>query len=186
VAYEVCRALKAPLDVLIVRKLGAPGQPELGIGAVVDGESTQVVLDDEAVRTLQVTPAYLEREIAQQRAELQRRQDLYRRGRSALAWRGRTIILVDDGIATGVSVRAALRAVRAAQVARIVLAVPVAAAETMASLQPEVDRAVCLATPHHFRAVGQYYDDFRQTSDAEVIELLEDAAARVASGGPVT
>ena len=175
VAYEVAAALQAPLDIIVVRKLGAPGQPELGIGAVVDGEHPQTVLDDDAVRMLGVSEAYLEAEIAQELREIRRRQDAYRRGHAPVPLAGRTAIVVDDGIATGGSMRAALRAVRRAAPRRLILAVPVAPPEAVESLRNEVDDVVCLRTPFFFHAVGQFYADFNQTTDEEVVELLEAA-----------
>jgi putative phosphoribosyl transferase len=181
VAYEVATALDAPLDVIVVRKLGAPGQPELGIGAVVDGDFPQVVLNEDVVQALEVSKAYLEQQIALQLQEIRHRQEHYRGGRPRVEIAGRTAIVVDDGVATGGSMRAALRGVRRAQPKRIVLAVPVAPSETIATLRAEADDVVCLSTPHSFHAVGGFYDDFRQTTDAEVIELLR--AAHVAGRG---
>lgn len=180
VAYEVARALQAPLDVIVVRKLGAPGQPELGIGAVVDGDHPRSVLNEDVVRALAVSDDYLQHEVALELREIRRRQELYRRGRQPEAVEGRTAIVVDDGIATGGSMRAALRGVRRARPNRLVLAVPVAPVETIESLQAEADEVVCLSMPPFFHAVGQFYGDFRQTSDEEVIELL-DAARQGAS-----
>lgn len=176
VAYEVAKALDAQLDILVVRKLGAPGQPELGIGAVVDGDHPESVVDEESVRLLHVSPEFLEREIATELEEIRRREVVYRGGRSPIPIRGRTVIVVDDGIATGGSMRAALRGVRRASPAKLVLAVPVAPEDTIARLAREVDEIVCLSTPPGFQAVGQFYRDFRQTSDQEVIDLLEAAA----------
>jgi putative phosphoribosyl transferase len=182
VGYEVALALEAPLDVIVVRKLGAPGQSELGIGAVVDGDHPQRVLNEDLVRELEVSQLYLNREVARQLAEIRRRQLAYRSGRPAIDLEGRTAIVVDDGIATGGSVRAALRGVRRAQPRRLVLAVPVAPPDTVASLRAEVDDLVCLSTPPFFGAVGEFYEDCRQTSDDEVIALLN-AAGRRAAGG---
>jgi putative phosphoribosyl transferase len=187
VGYEIARALEAPLDVIVVRKLGAPEQPELGIGALVDGERPEPVLNQDVLAVLDVSPAYLEREVARQLEEIRRRQRLYRGGRPPVSLAGRTVIVVDDGIATGGSVRAALRGIRRrGDHARLVLAVPVAPPDTVAALRPEVDDLVCLATPPFFGAVGQYYRDFRQTSDAEVIRLLEDAARAHESSPPAS
>ncbi len=180
VAYEVALALSAVLDVVIVRKLGAPGQPELGIGAVVDGDQPESVLDADSVRLLQVSKQFIEGEIAHELKEIDRRQQLYRGSRPAVPVAGRTVIVVDDGIATGGSMRAALRGLRRAAPRKLVLAVPVAPSDTLERLRPEVDEIVCLATPPLFHAVGQFYSDFRQTSDEEVIKLL-DAAARIAT-----
>lgn len=175
VAYEIAMALDAPLDVIVVRKLGAPGQPELGIGAVVDGDHPQSVLNEDVMSVLHVSAAYLDREVALELQEIRRRQERYRGGQPPAPIAGRTVIVVDDGIATGGSVRAALRGVRRAQPRRLVLAVPVAPPETIAALRSEADAIVCLSTPQLFHAVGQFYDDFAQTTDEEVIELLEAA-----------
>jgi putative phosphoribosyl transferase len=178
VAYEVAVALDAPLDVLVVRKLGAPGQPELGIGAVVDGDHPQSVLNEDVLSVLHVSQTYLEREVALELQEIRRRQERYREGQPPMAISGRTVIVVDDGIATGGSVRAALRGVRRSQPRQVVLAVPVAPPESLAALAGEADVVICLSTPRFFHAVGQFYDDFTQTSDEEVIALLRAARRR--------
>ncbi|MCC6765672.1 MAG: phosphoribosyltransferase [Deltaproteobacteria bacterium] len=177
VGYEIARALVAPLDVIVVRKLGAPGQPELGIGAVVDGDSPLGVLNQEMMRALGVSQDYLDHEVAAQLAEIRRRQSVYRGGRTRVPIAGRTAIVVDDGLATGSTMRAALRSIRRADPARLVLAVPVAPADTLSELSKEVDETICLATPEPFGAVGFFYRDFGQTRDDEVIHLL-DAARR--------
>jgi len=181
VAYEVARALDAPLDIVVVRKLGAPGQPELGVGAVADGDHPQSVLNEEVVRALDVSDDYLNREVALELQEIRRRQERYRSGRAPEPIEGRTAIVIDDGIATGGSVRAALRGVRRSDPKRLVLAVPVAPPDTVESLQPEVDELVCLSMPFFFHAVGQFYEDFSQTTDEEVVELLEAARRQMAS-----
>ena len=173
VASEVAAVLGAPLDIIVVRKLGAPGQPELGIGAVVDGDHPQSVLNEAVVRELEVSSEYLRRETQLELEEIRRRQERYRGGRPRLPIEGRTVIVVDDGIATGGSMRAALRGVRRGCPKRLVLAVPVAPPDTIESLRSEVDDVVCLSTPAFFQAVGQFYYDFRQTSDEEVVELLD-------------
>jgi len=183
VGYEIARALDAPLDVIVVRKLGAPGQPELGIGAVVDGDHPQSVLNEEVVHELHVSSRFLESEIATELAEVHRRQALYRGGRPPLAVAGRVVIVVDDGIATGGSMRAALRGIRRAGPRRLVLAVPVAPPDTIEALRADVDEVVCLSTPAWFGAVGNFYRDFSQTTDDEVVELL-DAARRASSPAP--
>jgi len=172
VAAEVARALDAPLDVLVVRKLGAPGHPELGIGAVADGDPPLVLVNDDVIGTLHVREPYLARETAAQLDEVRRREAHLRAGRPAPSLRGRAVIVVDDGIATGGTVRVALRAVRRAEAARVVLAVPVAPPEVVAALEAEADLVVCLEAPDGFTAVGQFYDDFRQTTDDEVAALL--------------
>jgi putative phosphoribosyl transferase len=184
VGYEIAIALDAPLDVIVVRKLGAPGQPELGIGAVVDGDHHLSVLNEHVMSLLNVSADYLNREVALQLQEIRRRQELYRGGHPPEKILGRTVIVVDDGIATGGSMRAALRGVRRANPQRLVLAVPVAPPDTIEFLRPEVDVVVCLSTPAFFHAVGQFYRDFSQTTDEEVIRLLDAARHRGASAGP--
>ncbi len=173
VAAEVAAALGAPLDVLVVRKLGAPNQPELAIGAVTNGDQPQRILNDRVIALVGVSDDYLQRETAAQLDEVQRRQALYRGGRSGVTIAGRTVIVVDDGIATGATVRAGIRSLRQIRVKQIVLAVPVAPPQTAELLRAEVDELVCLATPHTFAAVGAFYQDFRQTTDAAVIQVLE-------------
>ncbi|MCK1713074.1 phosphoribosyltransferase [Bradyrhizobium sp. 143] len=172
VAFEVAQALNAPLDVALVRKIGAPGHKELGLGAVVDGAHAQVVLNDEIVRMVQPGNAYLEAETSRQLDEIERRRHLYRDGEPPLDVAGRTAIVIDDGIATGGTVKAVLKALARVKPSRLVLAVPVAPKETLADLNSEADEIICLATPDPFYAVGQNYRDFRQTSDQEVVELL--------------
>jgi putative phosphoribosyl transferase len=175
VAFEVARALGAQLDVVLVRKLGAPGRPEYGIGAVVDGADPQVVLNEEAMAYVKPPPEYVEAEKTRQLAEIERRRELYGEGRAPHSVAGRTVIVVDDGIATGGTMRAALQALRKAGAARVVLAVPVAPGDTLDDLAPLADAVVCLASPKWFQAVGLHYSDFRQTSDDEVIRLLGEA-----------
>jgi putative phosphoribosyl transferase len=177
VGYEVARALGAPLDIVVVRKLGAPGQPELGIGAVSDGDHPLSVLNQDVMSSLVVPQDYLDREVAAQLAEIRRRQAAYRGGRAALPVAGHTAIVVDDGLATGGTMRAALRSVRRAGPARLVLAVPVAPPSALATLAGEVDETVCLATPELFGAVGYFYRDFTQTTDEEVVRLLASVTA---------
>ena len=176
VAFEVAQALAAPLDVVLVRKIGAPGHPELGLGAIVEGAEPQVVLNEDIVAILAPDRSYIEAEKLRQLEEIERRKLLYRGGRPALSVEGRVAIVVDDGIATGGTVKAVLRALAGGRPARRVLAVPVAPQETIDALRPDADEIVCLATPEPFFAVGSHYRDFRQTSDAEVVELLRRAA----------
>jgi putative phosphoribosyl transferase len=175
VAYEVARALHAPLDLLFVRKIGAPGHAEFGLGAVVDGAHPQVVLNEEVLAQLDVKPEYIRAETERQLREIERRRQHYLAGRRPVEVEGRTAIVVDDGIATGGTVRAALKGVARVRPARLVLAVPVAPAETIERLRAEADEVVCLMTPEPFYAVGEHYDDFTQTSDREVIALLDEA-----------
>ncbi len=173
VAVEVAQVLGAPLDVLVVRKLGAPRQPELAIGAVTNGDRPQRVLNDKVIALVGVRDEYLQQETAAQLEEVRRRQTLYRGGRSAIDTTLRTVIVVDDGIATGATVRAGIQALRLSNVRRVVLAVPLAPPQTADVLRAEVDEIICLATPEKFSAVGAFYRDFHQTTDAEVIQVLE-------------
>ena len=173
VAKEVADALGAPLDVIVVRKLGAPGQPEFGIGAVVDGDHPRAIFNPGIVEQLGVSDEYIEAEIARQLKEVNRREAAYRGGRAKIPLADKTVILVDDGIATGSSVRAALRGVRRQKPKRLVLAVPVAPADTIEALRSEADEIVCLETPEDFFAVGQFYRDFHQVTDKEVRAILQ-------------
>ena len=172
VGYEVARALGAPLDVFVVRKLGVPGREELAMGAIAGGNVRVLNLD--VVRGLGIPREVIERVTADEARELERRERAYRgEGRPPPpAPRGRTVILVDDGLATGSTMRAAVMALRELEPARIIVAVPVGAPEACAALGALADECVCLSTPHRFRGVGLWYDDFSQTSDAEVRELL--------------
>ena len=173
VGYEVARALRAPLDVFIVRKLGLPWHEELAMGAIASGGI--VVLDEDLVRRAGVSGDELAWVLASERRELERRERRYRGDRTPPDIAGRTVILVDDGLATGASMRAAVAAVRQEAPRRVVVAVPIAAPETCEAIRREVDDVVCARTPERFEAVGLWYDDFRQTEDAEVHDLLEDA-----------
>lgn len=170
VAYEIAHALALPLDVLIVRKLGAPGNPELALGAIASGGARY--LNDEVVRLTGAGPGEVDRVEQAERAELQRRETLYRGHRPPLDLEHRTVILVDDGIATGASMRAAVRAARAAGASRIVVAVPVAPEDAAERFRGIADEFVCVRAPHGFYAVGQFYRHFDQTGDEEVRELL--------------
>jgi putative phosphoribosyl transferase len=173
VGYEVARALGAPLDVFIARKLGAPNQPELGIGAVAQDGSR--VLNESIVEKIGVSEEYIERVAAEETKEAERRLRLFHGERPEPKVRGRTAILVDDGIATGVTIRAAIEALRRRDLRRFVLAVPVCAAPTAEALRKEVDELICLEAPSDLMAIGLWYQHFEQTSDEEVIELLERA-----------
>ncbi len=172
VAYRVARVLHAPLDVFLVRKLGVPGHEELAMGAIAMG-GVRVLNKEVAVY---MDEAVIDAVSRQEQAELQRRERLYRGDRPAPNIQGRAVILVDDGLATGSTMRAAAVALRQMQPHKIVVAVPVAAAETCDEFRSEVDEVVCAATPEPFMAVGLWYADFSQTSDEEVRELLEQAA----------
>jgi predicted phosphoribosyltransferase len=176
VGYEIARALGAPLDVLPVRKIGAPGHREYGIGAIAPGGA--FVLNMAAVNSLGVTRAEIEAVVAEETAELERRMRLYRGDRPLPDLGGRTAILVDDGLATGMTALAAIRAVRQSHPERIVLAAPVCAPETAAELRAEVDDLVCVSLPDQFYAVGLWYRSFEQTTDEEVLALLRDARER--------
>jgi putative phosphoribosyl transferase len=179
VAYEVAKALGAPLDVFIVRKLGVPGHEELAMGAIASGGV--VVLNDEVVRGLKIPREVIEQVARAELAELRRREREYRGDRPPPDVRGKTVILVDDGLATGSTMRAAAVALRRLGPTRIVVAVPVAAAETCEEFRQEVDETVCAITPEPFYAVGLWYEDFSQTTDEEVRELLAKAVAEVPS-----
>jgi putative phosphoribosyl transferase len=172
VAVEVADALGAELDVLIVRKLGAPGHPELGIGALVDGAEPQVVLNDDVIAEVRPSADYIAAEKARQLAEAERRRRAYLGGRAPAEVTGRTVILVDDGLATGGTAKAALRALRRRGPRRLALAAPVAPPDVALAMRAEADEVVCLATPEPFIAVGLHYGDFDQTTDEEVVALL--------------
>ena len=176
VAFQVAQELGAPLDVVLVRKIGAPGQPELGLGAVVDGEQPQVVLNDELIELVRPSRRYLEGEEKRELAEIERRRAIYRPGRAPIPLQGRTVIVVDDGIATGGTMKAVLQALAHIGTRRVVLAVPVAPSDTLRELARLADEVVCLMTPQPFYAVGAFYRDFTQTTDEEVIDLLARAA----------
>lgn len=176
VAWEVARALGAPLDVFVVRKLGLPGHPELAMGAIASGGV--VVLNEEVLKRYNVPGEVVDRVAAEERSELERREKAYRGDRPPPEIRGRTVILVDDGLATGATMRAAARAVRKLGPKRLVVAVPVAAPDVCEELRAEVDEIVCAMTPASFQAVGQWYETFDQTTDEEVRSLLERAARR--------
>lgn len=172
VGAEVARAHGWPLDTVIPRKVRAPGNPELGLGAIAPGVR---VLDERMIRTLGVSEEYLEREIADEEEEIRRRADAYRGGRPPVALKGKVVVVVDDGVATGGTAVAALRWARAQEASRVILAVPVAPAAAVGKLAREADEIVALETPEPFFAVGQWYLDFPQTSDEEVVSRLQEA-----------
>jgi putative phosphoribosyl transferase len=170
VGFEVAKALNAPLDIFLVRKLGVPGQEELAMGALASGGVR--VLNEDVVRYLRISEATIDAVAKQEQRELERREQLYRDGRPAIDVHGRTVILVDDGLATGSTMRAAILALRPQHPAGIVVAVPVAAASTYEEFASEVDDVICASTPEPFRAVGLWYVDFTQTTDQDVHDLL--------------
>ena len=175
VAFEVARALRASLDLFLVRKLGVPGQEELAMGAIATGGVR--VLNEEVTGRIDISSSTIDEVASREEQELKRRERLYRGDRPAPNVQGRTVILIDDGLATGSTMRAAVTALRKMQPSEIIVAVPVAAAETCADLRSEVDEVICGATPEPFMAVGAWYSDFEQTSDREVRELLDRIAS---------
>lgn len=177
VAAEVAKALKAPLDLLLVRKIGVPWQPELAAAAVVDGERPDLVLNDDVMSMVGLHRDEIEDLMKVQLEEIERRRKLYLSGRTPEKIAGRSAIVVDDGIATGTTVRAALAALRRRQPKRLILAVPVGLEMTVAELNSEVDDLVCLQRPSPFYAIGQFYADFHQVPDDEVIALMKAAAS---------
>jgi predicted phosphoribosyltransferase len=179
VAFEVADALDAPLDIFLVRKLGLPGHPELAMGAIASGGVR--VLNDDVVRWYGVPETTIDMVGRQEQAELERREREYRQGRPMIDLRGKTVILVDDGLATGSTMKAAVRAVRGHEPARVVVAAPVGSPTGCEELRDAADEMLCARTPQAFSAVGQWYDDFSQTSDEEVRQLLEQQAKRVPS-----
>ncbi len=169
VAAEVARRLGAQLDLLIVRKIGAPWQPELAVAAVVDGTPPVIVIDEDISAATGADAAYIEREAAVERREIERRREIYLHGRAPLALSDTTVILVDDGIATGTTVRAALKALGRRGATKVLLAIPVAPHDTVVALRGSCDRIFCLAEPQPFGAVGVHYADFHQVGDVEVM-----------------
>ncbi len=174
VAYEVAKALGLPLDVFIARKIGAPGNPELAIGAVASDGT--VILDEFSINFMGVPRQYIEKEIERQKEEIRKRLLAYRGGREGYSLQGKIVILVDDGVATGATTIASLRAIRASNPSQTILAVPVAPPDTVEKLRREADKVICLYTPSPFWAVGAFYLNFEQTSDEEVQALLAELA----------
>jgi putative phosphoribosyl transferase len=183
VAFEVATALAAPMDLVMVRKIGVPWQPELAAAAVVDGDDPQIVENPEVMAMARLTEDSIQEEAKRQLKEIERRRRVYLGDRRRIELKHRTAIVVDDGIATGATTRAALKAVRKAGAARVVLAVPVAPPDTVAALKGETDEIVCLSTPSHFGGISVFYSDFHQVGDEEVVALLEQAAEAVTDEG---
>lgn len=176
VADEVSKKLQKPLDVIIPRKLGAPSNPELAIGAIAGNNG--VILNQNLIVQLNVTDDYIQEEIRNQRSEIKRREKLYRGAEKDVSLKDRVVVVVDDGLATGFTARAAILSLKSESVAKIILAVPVAPQDTITIIGREVDKLVCLNVPEMFFAIGQFYTDFQQVSDAEVIQLLYEARKR--------
>lgn len=174
-ARELAKFYRTSPDILLVRKMGAPFDKELAIGALVEGHPPQMILNAEMVKVLKLDPHYLESERQAQLKEMHRQDQAYRDGKTRIPVTGKTVVLVDDGIATGASVKAALKAIRNEKPKMLILAVPVAPPEVVAELRPEVDELICLVSPQDFKAVGQYYRDFRQTTDIEVKLMLAES-----------
>jgi len=178
IGFEIAQALDAPLDIVLVRKIGVPWQPELAVGAVTDGAAPETFIDRHLAATLDVPESYLQEETARQLSEIERRREIYCADRPRPEISGRTAIAVDDGIATGATMRVALQAIRRQEPAHLVLAVPVAPPDTLAALGTAADETVCLETPIGLGAIGFYYRDFHQLTDAEVTDLLARAPAQ--------
>ncbi|UCH76032.1 MAG: phosphoribosyltransferase [Rhodospirillales bacterium] len=173
IGREVASVLGAPMDLILVRKIGAPGQPELALGAVVDGAQPELVINEDVKTMLHVSADYIAKEEARQLAEIKRRRELWLGSRQRVSIAGKTALIVDDGIATGATVRAALHAVRRAGPARLVLAAPVAPPDTVERLRDDADEIVCLATPDPFWAISVFYGSFPQVADSEVSALMD-------------
>jgi putative phosphoribosyl transferase len=176
VGFEIARALGAPLDIVLVRKIGVPWQPELALGAVTDGGSPETFIDRDLASALEIDESYIRQETAHQLEEIERRRETYCADRPPLEITGRTAIVVDDGIATGATMRVALRAVRHRNPAHLVLATPVGPPETIEAFRKDADEVICLETPPALGAIGIYYIDFHQMGDVEVTDLLARAA----------
>jgi putative phosphoribosyl transferase len=174
VGAEIANGLEAPLDVIITRKIGAPGNPEFAIGAI--GPSDQIVLNEEVIKSYKIPRKYLNSEIGKQGLEMERRERLFRGEMDPLNLENKIVILVDDGIATGADVEVAIKAIKCLKPAKLILAVPVAPPETIERLKEEVDELVCLATPSSFYAIGQFYQDFTQVPDEEVVAILRSSS----------
>ena len=174
VAVEIAKKLDAPIDLVMVRKIGLPRQRELAAAAIVNGDNPEIVVNEHIVSRAGLKKEDIDRLADKQLAEIRRRRSIYLKGRAQVSLEGRTAIIVDDGIATGATVRASLKAVRRKSPAKLVLAVPVAPADMVEALRQEVDELICLETPKYFQAIGQHYVDFSQVPDAEVVRLLDE------------
>lgn len=179
IGVEVAMALNAPLDLVLVRKIGVPDQPELAVAAVVDGDEPEMVVNQDVQVMAHVSTEYLNAARDRQLAEIERRRKIYLAGRPRVPVEGCTAIVVDDGIATGATVRASLKAVRRRHPAKLVLAVPVAPERTLEELRADVDEVICLQTPEPFYAIGPWYRDFHQVGDDEVVAMLKEAKGGV-------
>jgi putative phosphoribosyl transferase len=186
VGAAIAARLRAPLDVVLVRKIGAPGEPELAIGAVADGAAPEVVLNDQLVAALGVGAAYIEAAAARELARIEERRRTYAGLRPNISPAGRAAIVVDDGVATGMTMRVALRSVRRLGPNRLIAAAPVASRDAVAMLRSEADAVVCLSAPRRFMSVGSFYRAFAQVSDEDVTRLLREAAQRIADTPPCT
>lgn len=184
VADEIAEALRAPLDLIIVRKVGLPYQPELAIAAVIDGDHPQIVVNDDVAAAAGIARDQIEHLAKPEIQELERRREAYMRGRPPLDLRDRDVVVVDDGIATGASIRAAILGMRRRSPRRLILAVPIAAKDTIGELRNLVDDVVCLATPDPLYAIGHHYEDFHQMTDEEVLEILCKAERRSPDAPP--
>jgi predicted phosphoribosyltransferase len=185
VAAEIAKALAAPLDLVLVRKIGVPFQPELAMGAVVDGDKPTVIRNEKIIREAGVTEQDFEAVRDRELKEIDRRKRIYFGNRAREDLTGRTVILADDGIATGATARAALQAIRSHRPKRLVFATPVGPVDTLSKLESEVDHLVCLERYETFFAIGAYYDDFRQITDREVIDLLDEFPRRTTAAGTI-
>jgi len=172
--YEISKELNCPLDIIIIRKIGFPGQPELAIGAV--SETGAVILNEDMVSSYRIPENYIDSEIKKQEEEISRRKILYRGGKGIPELDGKVIILVDDGVATGATMKAAIAALKTEKIKHLVVAVPVASPDSAENIKAMVDEWVCLDTPYYFTSVGSFYRDFSQVSDDEVVELLKEKA----------
>ncbi len=174
IGYEVAKALDAPLDIVLVRKIGTPGSPELAAGAIVDGEKPELILNKDVVKLYNIPDKYIEDRKKQQLKEIERRRELYLAGRPPLKVEGRSVIIVDDGIATGSTIRAAVHALKHKKPKRVVVAVPVAPPDTAKKLEEEADEVICLDMPSPFLSISAFYQDFTQLTDEDVVDTLKE------------